>query len=76
MQPTRDHEMEDDEELVVHLENDPFPEAFHAGDSFANQISEWRFDCAQQERRLESNFLERLPNDASTERLDVDGNVG
>jgi hypothetical protein len=76
METPSDHQMENHKQIVVQLENDALAEPLHADDALADQVRERRLDGAQQEWRLESNFLERLPNDAPAERFDVHSDVG
>src|SRR5437868_4652326 len=76
MQPTGDHQMNDDEQFVIQLNRDALAESLDGDDALTDQVGEWRLDRAQKKRRFETHFVEWLADNPSPERLDVDGNVG
>ena len=58
MQPPGDHEMQDEEEFVLELEDDPFAEAAQTADGLAESRIERRVECADEKRVGNSHALE------------------
>ena len=75
VQAPGDHEVEDHEELVVQLDDDPLAQSPQATHGLAADGGEGRVDGAQHEGAGEPDALEPGAEDARPQRLDVDGDV-
>jgi hypothetical protein len=64
LQPAGDHEVEDDEHLVLEREDDALAEAAKGYDAFAGEIGGRGLDGPQHERVAETEFLERMAEHA------------
>ena len=76
VQPPRDHQMENEEELIVELEDDPLAKPAQATNRFAERGIEGRVEGADEEGMGNPNPIERPPGDAPVETLDVHDDVG
>ena len=76
VQAAVDHEVQDEPEVVVQAERDALAEPAQAADVPAVRRGERRVHGAQEERAGQAHALERLVQDASLQRLDVEGDVG
>ena len=75
-QPAGDHQVNDQEEVVVEHEHDALADAAHAADDLAVSGVERRIDGAQDERAEEPDPLEAPADDVRGQRFDVDDDVG
>jgi hypothetical protein len=76
MQPSCDHEMNDKVQLSVERDDDALAQPGQPAHDPAAERRQRRFDGAQHERAAEPHALQRLAQDPTLERLDVDGDVG
>src|SRR5207249_7036338 len=76
VEPARDHEVEDEEELVLEPENDALSQPLQAENRLPLESADGGIDRAQEKRTRQPNATERLPDDAGSETLDVDDDVG
>lgn len=67
--------MDDEEEFVAEVEDDALPNASHADDRASDDRIDRRGDRAQDERVRQSDALERLADDESFERFEVDDDI-
>src|SRR5205814_4219670 len=70
-----DHQMNDDEEIVIDCEDDSFSGAANFAHDFAGHIGNCWLDCAQHEWIRKSHASQYLSTDASADRFDVDGHI-
>jgi hypothetical protein len=75
VQAARNHQVDDDEQLVFERDDDALAEPAEAGDLTAGDGRGRRIDGAQQERARDPDALEPRAIDARPQRLDVDGDV-
>src|SRR5439155_10342971 len=73
---TGDHQVEDEEELALELEDDALAEAAEPDDPPALRLADRRIDGADEKWGREPDTLERLPDHARGQVLDVDDDVG
>src|SRR5947207_9597987 len=59
-----DHQMDDDEELVLELDHDPLADAAHAADAFAFDLGGRGVDGAKDERAEKADAIQRRAGDA------------
>src|SRR5258708_8826654 len=71
MQPTGDHQMKNQEQISLQLEDDPLSEARNAKNALALGVSQWGLRRAQDERAGKANFLQSLPDQPASQVLDV-----
>ena len=78
VEPARDHQVQDEEEVVLEPEDDALPEAAEAGDPSApTTAASGGLDRAQEERAPDPHPAETLARrPAASSALDVDGHVG
>ena len=72
----RDHQVEDEEDLPLHLPHDALPQAPQPHDPAALGGRECRIDGAQQRRADDTRALEGLAHDTGRQRLEVNRDVG
>ena len=68
---TRDHQVEDHENVALELPDDAFAETAQAADNLAIDREDRRVERSHQERTLHPGALERPTDDAGREALDV-----
>ena len=61
MEAPGDHEVEDDEQLVVQADDDALSEPLDGADRLPHQLVEGRFDRAKKKWRLEPNLVIGCP---------------
>ena len=76
VQAPGDHQMDDDEPLVLERDHHALAETPHAGDGAAEDVAEGRVHRAQDERRGQAQRLEARAADALAQRFHVDRHVG
>ena len=76
MEPSRDHQVDDQEEIALEGDDETLAQAVQSGHPAAMGGRERRIERAQDEWAGQSHPLERGAADAQVERLEVDGNVG
>ena len=72
----RDHQMEDEEEVALELEDDALADPAESDDASSHRLRERRVDRADEERRAEPHAHEGLVEHARRQVLDVDDDVG
>jgi hypothetical protein len=75
VEPPRDHEVDDEKEVVLELDHDPLPHASHALDLFPGELFWVGSDGAKQEGVSELEPFETGTADPFLEGLYVDGDV-
>jgi len=76
VKPPSDHQVDDDEQFVVHLEHDSLAEPLDADHALSDQVGERRLHGAEEKGCPEAHLLEWLARDASPDCLDVHGDIG
>ena len=74
-QPPRDHQVDDQEELVVELEHDALADAPHAADDLAGDRVDRRRHRAQDERARQHHLFEHSAGHLRPQRFHVDHDV-
>jgi hypothetical protein len=74
-EPPRDHQVQNEKEVVVRAQDDPLAQSLHRAHRLALDRRHRRVDRTKQERARDARALERLVDDARPEALDVDGHV-
>ena len=72
----RDHQMKDNEEVVLQHEHDALPHPADVEDALVDKRTERRLDGAEEKRRSEPDLGHGLANQVPLQRFDVDGDVG
>ena len=75
-QAARDHQVDDEKQIVVEGEDDALADAAHAADDRAVDRVDRRIDRAEDERAVEREPLEAAADDVARQRLEVDDDVG
>jgi hypothetical protein len=75
MQTAGDHEMQDDEQVVVEPEDDALSGSADVSNALVNDLAERRLDGSEQKRGSQAHLEELLADEPALERLDVDRNV-
>ena len=75
MEASGDHEVEDDEQIVVQAYDDALSESLDGADRLPHQLVEGRFDRPKKEWRLEPNLGDRLPDEPRLERLYIGDDI-
>src|SRR5687768_3209774 len=75
VQPTRNHEMHDDVQIVVYARDDPLAEPADRANGLVGHAVQGRVYRAQQKWRVQVEHDDRLADDAAFEGLDVDSDV-
>ena len=73
---TGNHQVQDEEELGVELEHDPFSEAVQRDNRPAVERRQRRVDGAEQKRRYEADSFEPTADDTRPERMQIKEDVG
>ena len=68
--------MQDEEQLALQLEDDPLTESVQRDDSLALQLRQGWIDGPQEERGREPDALHAMPDDARSEGVQVEQDVG
>ena len=76
LEPPGDHQVQDEEQVVLEHEDDALAQPLERDDPLAVDGGERRLDRAQQERARQPHLVERLADHAVGDALDVDGDVG
>src|SRR5437867_55302 len=76
VETARDHEVDDEEELVFELDHDALSEPAEPENRLPLQGAEGWLDGAKEKRARQPNAAERLSNEVRDETLDVDDDVG
>jgi hypothetical protein len=76
VESARDHEVEDEVELVVECEDDSFAETGDAEDAMAGDAREWRIVRAHDKGACQSDGFDLAALQEPGEGFDVDGDVG
>ncbi len=74
-QTSRDHQVEDDEEIAVEREHDALAEAPEADDAASLELTRRGRDGAHQKRVADPKAFERLTEDAGVQRFEIDRDV-
>ena len=74
-QPSSDHQVEHEEQLVAETENEAFSQSVQVGDRPPLESGGRRVDGADDERVAEADALERAIANARTERLQIELDV-
>lgn len=75
MQPAGDHQMEDEPEVAVETDRDALAEAVDVSHHTTLTGGNRRVGGTHQEQRANRDTLERMAEDARTQRFDIDGDV-
>src|SRR5262249_33016549 len=75
VEAARDHEVQDQEEVLLEREHDALADPFDARHSLAASLRDRRRDRPQEKRASEADLLEPLADDARTKRLEIGGDV-
>jgi len=67
--------VQDEEQLVLHLEDEAFPESPQPTNCLPLSLRQRRFDAPQQKRANETHLLQRLPVDPSVQAFQVDHDI-
>ncbi len=70
-----DHEVQDQPQIAVHTDGDPFADTAQLADGASFNRGKGRIDGAQQEDRGEAHAFQRLADDARLQCRDVGGDV-
>jgi hypothetical protein len=76
VQPSGNHEMDDQPQIVVEANGHTFADSLKAAHGVSLHRGERRFGAAQQECAGEAHLEQRLADDSLLERADIRGNVG
>jgi hypothetical protein len=68
--------VDDEKQLVVEHEHDPFADPAHAANDLTVDDVDWRLDGAQDERAVQRQPLEPASGDVARQRVEIDDNVG
>ena len=75
MEPSSNHEMQDEPAVVVQADGDSLAQPAESANRFAvNALDRWH-SGAEQKWIADAHLIERLAKDAAFERFDVNGDV-
>ena len=75
-QPAGDHQMQDEKEVALQLEDDPLAQTIQRDNCFSVRSRQWRIDRAQEKRRGQPDAFDSMPDDARGKRVQVEQDVG
>lgn len=75
-EPSRDHQVDDQQVTVVEGEDDLLAQSLNARDPQAFEVLGAGGDGLEQGKAKDTELFQRLPNDALFQRFDVYGDVG
>jgi hypothetical protein len=74
-QPPRDHEVQDQEQLVVQFQDESLAEPAQATDRFPRGLCQRRGHTAQQKRAAQPHLVQGLSDDAGMQTFQIDHDI-
>jgi alkanesulfonate monooxygenase SsuD/methylene tetrahydromethanopterin reductase-like flavin-dependent oxidoreductase (luciferase family) len=75
VQPSGDHQVKHEPDIVVEPDRDAFADAAQSGDGPSDRVQRFRLDGAQQERTFQPYTHQRGVQNPSLKRIQIDGDV-